>query len=248
MEYTIKHMAQLAGTTSRTLRHYDHLGLLTPSRISSNGYRYYNDDSALRLQQILLLKHLGMPLEDIRQALETSPLELLIQLRTSLENERTIINQRITSVTQTIDAHSKGKTMSAKDSLQGFNDNYKDEVIARWGQDAFNESNQWWKNMSADRQHQFTADVESLNLEWVGAVESGIEPSSAAAQEIARKHVAWLASIPGTPAHNGTQEATRRYVVGLAHMYPADPRFAANYGGVDGAMFVRDALMHLVRE
>jgi DNA-binding transcriptional MerR regulator len=42
MEWSIVDIARLAGTTSRTLRHYGDVGMLKPSRIGSNGYRYYN--------------------------------------------------------------------------------------------------------------------------------------------------------------------------------------------------------------
>jgi hypothetical protein len=50
-----------------------------------------------------------------------------------------------------------------------------------------------------------------------------------------------LTSIPGTPASESGGDV-RSYVVGLADMYVADARFAANYGGEAGAGFVRDAL------
>ena len=50
----------------------------------------------------------------------------------------------------------------------------------------------------------------------------------------------WLGSTPGIP-RTGDAPA-KEYVLGLAEMYVADPRFAANYGGATGAAFVRDAL------
>ena len=48
-------------------------------------------------------------------------------------------------------------------------------------------------------------------------------------------------------ASRARQEAQRpgrreEYFVGLGEMYVADPRFGANYGGTDGATFVRDAM------
>ena len=46
MELTIAEVARIAGTTSRTLRHYDDVGLLAPSRLGANGYRYYDEDNA----------------------------------------------------------------------------------------------------------------------------------------------------------------------------------------------------------
>ena len=52
--------ARSAGTTSRTLRHYGAVGLLEPSRIGGNGYRYYDEEALVRLQRILELG-LGLP-------------------------------------------------------------------------------------------------------------------------------------------------------------------------------------------
>jgi len=42
--------------TSRTLRHYDDVGLLRPAYVGSNGYRYYEQEQLPRLQQVLLLQ------------------------------------------------------------------------------------------------------------------------------------------------------------------------------------------------
>ena len=65
-------------------------------------------------------------------------------------------------------------------------------------------------------------------------------PESAEAQALARRHVEWLTGIPGTPATD--PDNVKAYVIGLGEMYVADPRFGANYGGEEGATFVRDAL------
>ena len=58
MAYTVKQLAQLAGVSIRTLHHYDEIGLLTPPVIGANGYRYYDERSALRLQSILFYRDL----------------------------------------------------------------------------------------------------------------------------------------------------------------------------------------------
>ncbi|MCD2115184.1 MerR family transcriptional regulator, partial [Rhodococcus rhodochrous] len=62
-------LAKSAGTTSRTLRHYGDLGLLEPSRIGANGYRFYNENALVRLQRILLLRELGLGLPAIAEVL-----------------------------------------------------------------------------------------------------------------------------------------------------------------------------------
>ena len=49
MDWSIQDIARLAGTTSRTLRHYDDVGLVKPSRVGDNGYRYYDSDALVKL-------------------------------------------------------------------------------------------------------------------------------------------------------------------------------------------------------
>ena len=66
MEYfTTGQFAKLANVSERTLRYYDKIGLLKPSKIKKNGYRNYSKDDLFRLQKIILLKKLGFPLEEI---------------------------------------------------------------------------------------------------------------------------------------------------------------------------------------
>jgi DNA-binding transcriptional MerR regulator len=68
-EWPIKDVARATGLTSRTLRHYEQIGLLRPSRVASNGYRFYGDAELSRLYRILSLRALEVPLADIRIAL-----------------------------------------------------------------------------------------------------------------------------------------------------------------------------------
>ena len=68
-EWSIQQIAKLAGTTSRTLRHYDDIGLLPPSSVGHNGYRHYDRDALVRLQRILLLRDLGLGLPQIGEVL-----------------------------------------------------------------------------------------------------------------------------------------------------------------------------------
>ena len=65
--FTVKQLSRLAGVTPRTLHHYDAIGLLKPSRIGANGYRYYEQESLLRLQQILFYRELDIPLDAIKK-------------------------------------------------------------------------------------------------------------------------------------------------------------------------------------
>src|SRR5262249_11242058 len=68
--YRVREFAELAGVTVRTLHHYDRAGLLTPRRTRA-GYRIYPETNLPRLQQILVLKHLGLRLADIADAVKS---------------------------------------------------------------------------------------------------------------------------------------------------------------------------------
>ena len=73
--YRIREFAALAGVTVRALHHYDRLGLLKPGGRSASGYRLYRDSDLARLEQIVVLKFLGLPLQQIGRLLQRkSPL------------------------------------------------------------------------------------------------------------------------------------------------------------------------------
>ncbi len=138
----------------------------------------------------------------------------------------------------------------AENMFDGFDHTqYKQEVEDRWGKKAYADSDRWWRGMSDAERAEWQQRVSDLGRDWIAAAESGIDPASAEAQELARRHVAWLTGIPGTPAaalRQGPDADAKAYVIGLGEMYVADPRFGANYatsaGGTQGAEFVRDAL------
>ena len=67
---TVGALAKRTGLTIRTLHHYDEIGLLSPSGRSQSGYRLYADADVRRLERIVLLRGLGMPLESIASAMQ----------------------------------------------------------------------------------------------------------------------------------------------------------------------------------
>lgn len=239
MDWSIQDVARLAGTTSRTLRHYGDIGLLSPSRVGGNGYRYYDERALTRLQRILLLRELGLGLPAIAAVLDGDK-DHTRALRAHLEwlqQEKQRLDRQISSVETTILKMEGGEQLMAQEMLDGFDHTkYKDEVEERWGKAAYAKSDAWWTSMSAEEKAQWMARSASLGADWIAAAESGIAPDSDEAQALARRHVEWLSSIPGTPG------AGKEYVAGLGEMYVADDRFAKNYGGTAGATFVRDAL------
>ena len=244
MEWSVQQIARNAGTTSRTLRHYDDIGLLKPSRTGDNGYRFYDQASLVRLQRILLLRDLGLGLPAIAEVLDHEPEaeKALARHLDWLRQEQDRLARQVASVRQTIEALKVGGEIMAEKMFDGFDHTqYKDEVEQRWGKEAYANGDSWWRAMGPAEREAWKQQSQQLGSDWIAAAESGVAPDSAAAQELARRQVAWLAGIPGTPAAASGGDV-KGYVTGLGEMYVADPRFAAHYGGDAGAAFVRDAL------
>ncbi|MET0933248.1 MAG: MerR family transcriptional regulator [Mycetocola sp.] len=245
MDWSIQEIARHAGTTSRTLRHYGDVGLLRPSRVGANGYRYYDEDALVRLQRILLLRDLGLGLPAIADVLAQST-DSAGALRTHLDwlrQEQDRLTLQIAAVEDTLNKLEGGEQLMAENMFDGFDHTqYKDEVEERWGKDAYARSDSWWRSMTDAEKAGWKARAAQLGSDWIAAAESGIAADSDEAQALAGRHVEWLAAIPGTPG------AVKEYVTGLGEMYVADERFAANYASVNaadplaGARFVRDAL------
>ncbi len=100
--YRIQEFAKLAGVTVRALHHYDRLGLLKPSGRSDSGYRLYRDRDLARLEQIVVLKVLGLPLKQIGRLLKReSPLvETLRRQQTVLFEKRRQLDVAIDAIKQ----------------------------------------------------------------------------------------------------------------------------------------------------
>lgn len=243
-EWSIQEIARLTGVTSRTLRHYDAIGLLRPSRVGDNGYRWYDGQTLVRLQRVLVLRGFGLPLPAIARALddEQDTLAALREHLSRLRTEQERVTRQAASVARTITTLEEGGRLVAEEMFDGFDHTqYKDEVIDRWGEDAYASGDRWWRGMSPAEQGVWKERAARLGADWVDAAERGVDPASEEAQALAQRHADWLAGIPGTPGH-GTGRPDPEYLAGLGEMYVADERFAKNYGGTAGATFVRDAL------
>lgn len=87
--YRAKEFASLAGVTVRALHHYDRLGILRPKQRSEAGYRLYGLRDFARLEQIVVLKFLGIPLKQIGRLLEPDA-----KLSVVLEKQREVLFAR----------------------------------------------------------------------------------------------------------------------------------------------------------
>ncbi|WP_374945829.1 MerR family transcriptional regulator [Agreia sp.] len=246
MDWSIQQIAKLAGTTSRTLRHYGDMGLLEPSRIAPNGYRHYDEQALVRLQRILLLRELGLGLPAIASILENQP-DASIALRAHLDwlrQERRRIDQQLAAVETTIRRMTGKEELMAEEMFTGFaHVRHEDEVSTRWGAAAFASGDEWWRAKSADERAAFQDAQARVAADFGAAAQAGLSAGSDEAQVIARRHVDLLAEVPGTPGY--PDGPTLEYLRGLGELYVSDDRFGAVYDahGAGTAEFVRAALV-----
>jgi MerR family transcriptional regulator, thiopeptide resistance regulator len=119
MTYTAGEVEKISGVKTHTLRYYDKIGLLKPAYYSDNGYRQYEKEQLLQLQQILFFKEMGFTLESVVQLLKSNNLDRLLLLSIQKQEINKKI-KRLKSLTQTIDKtilDLKGKLTIKDDDL-----------------------------------------------------------------------------------------------------------------------------------
>jgi MerR family transcriptional regulator, thiopeptide resistance regulator len=129
----------MSGVTARTLRYYHEIGLLPPARIAGNGYRYYEQPQLLQLQEILLLRELGLDLTRIGQVLagERDKVEALSRHYERLVAERDRLDRLAQTVAATIESLREGTAMAAEKMFEGFHemlDELEAQQIERTGE------------------------------------------------------------------------------------------------------------------
>lgn len=189
MEWSIQEIARHAGTTSRTLRHYDDLGIVRPSRIGANGYRYYDEAALVRLQRVLLLRELGLGLNQIFAVLEreADAASALVAHLDLLKQEQRRLADQVAAVENTIKSLNEGQPLMASQMFDGFDHTqYREEVEQRWGKDAYVASDKWWRGMKDSDRRAWKDELEALNAGWISAAQDPkITATSSAAQELA---------------------------------------------------------------
>ncbi|MDK2980348.1 MAG: hypothetical protein PWQ55_695 [Chloroflexota bacterium] len=238
--YTIKQIADMAGVTTRTIRYYDEIDLLKPVEVHSNGYRYYDRSSMLKLQQIMFFRELDLPLEDIREIVNRKDFDMLDALKKhhlSLETQQERLKRLLHTLDQTIESLTDSSEISEEEYFRGFDQSeYEEEVRARWGQTSyFAESQQKWTSYSPQQQEELKNRGAQLINDMVGS-NPNAKPEDAHIQQAVGDYFEYLNRYFYT--------CDLDFFRGLADMWVADPRFAANYERVrpGGAAFVREAV------
>lgn len=249
MAYKTNELAKLSGVSARTLRYYDQLGLLKPSRDDGNGYRLYRQAEVDRLQQILFYRELGVALEDIQTILSAPDYNRRQSLErhlSALLEQKTRIEALIGNVEKTLKVMKGESTMTDKEKFEGFKQSlikeneakYGQEVVEKYGEAALREANERVAGMSESQWNEQQALSDEM-IRLLKAAMAQNDPASGEAQQAADLHRQWLCRFWKAGAYS--KQAHRC----LAESYVADPRFAAYYNdklGEGGAEFLKAAI------
>lgn len=231
--YTVKQVARSSGVTVRTLHFYDEIGLLKPAYYGDNGYRYYEKDQLLTLQQIMFYRELNVPLEQIKAILSSPGFDRVMALKAHRERLAGEVN-RYRRLLETIDATIAGMNgddeMSSEEMFQGFSPEkqkqYEKDLVDMYGEgmqakidDSKRRIKDWTKADFAASTAKWQAFLEAL-----GAIaKDGKAADSAEAQALIPTHRQWLEPY-WTPV--------RASYIGLGQMYASHPDFRKQFDAV----------------
>ncbi len=243
MRYTVKQLASLAAISVRTLHYYDEIGLLTPSFVAKNGYRYYEQKELLRLQQILFFRELEFPLEDIKRMLDRpgfSMVEALSDQKKLLQLKRKRIDGLIKSIDKTIVSMNNNHPLNGEELYDPFKDEdvkqYQEEVRQRWGNtDAYKQSMARVGKMTKKEMEKLKEDGKKHTQALADSMDKGASHPDVQAL-IAKSHA----------GVNFFYDCSLETFRNLGQMYVDDPRFTAYYEKFRPglAAFMRDAIAY----
>lgn len=218
----------MTGVTSRTLRHYHAVGLLEPAFTSDGGRRHYGEAELLRLQEILLLKQLGLSLGDIAAVLasrgEDERISVLRRHRAQLVKERERLDRLIATVDRTIRSLEEGTKMTPEDMFDGLIQNpYEQEARERWGDEAVDRSNERLRRLpKAERERFLSGELwRQVHAKFAALAREGAAPDDPRVQAEVEEHISVVRIV---------WEPNRAAYENLADVYVNDERFAKNIG------------------
>ena len=225
MPYTVKQLADRAGVSPRTLHYYDEIGLLKPTSVGENAYRYYGEDAALRLQQILFYRELDVSLSQIRAILESPEFDIQLALqshRCALQARVEHLKGLIETIDRTVE-HMRGeREMTADEMFAGFDEEtqrrYEEEASRLWGEKHVKDSRRRWDGYSKEKQAAILAEGGAVYQDLVSHL--GDDPGSEPVQQaIARwhEHLRYF------------YEPTPEILRGLGQVYSQHPQFRATF-------------------
>lgn len=226
--YTVRKLSRITGITVRTLHYYDEIGLLAPTTVGGNGYRYYGEDALARLQQILFFREMDLGLGPIRDMLDAPGFDQAEALKAHRGALQARIG-RLNTLVQTIDATlrhlEEGTSMNSQDMFAGFSEEqqaaYAKEAEELYDPEIVRESNRRWKGYSKDQQQAVMQEMGQVSIDL--AALSDRDPADADVQAVMAR---WHQSI------RRFYEPTPEILRGLGELYTTDARFTATFDRV----------------
>ncbi len=240
MKLQIKEFAELTGVSVRTLHYYDEIGLLKPSYVDEqNGYRFYDEGSLERMQEILFYRELDFPLKSIAEILASPNYD---KQKALAEQKRllTLKKERLTRLIAALEQAEKGEiTMSAFDDseYETARQRYEDEAKRRWdGTDAYKESQVKTADYSKDKWNDVLAGMNGVFAEFAECKNCGESADSDATQWLVKKLQDYITA--------NFYHCTNDILAGIGQMYICDERFKNNIDshGEGTAEFVAEAI------
>jgi DNA-binding transcriptional MerR regulator len=202
MVYTVTKLAKISGVSVRTLHWYDEVDLLKPSYYGDNGYRYYEEEQLLILQQVLFFRELGFELKQIKNLLHRGDFDKLVVLsshRQVLQNNLVRTRKLIKTIDKTIE-HLKGsKKIKEQEFYYGFSkekqEEYEKQLVELFGdkaKESIAESNRNVKSWSKADWDKSKEEFEEICKELIEMMVKGFKANSKEAQRIIQRHNEWL--------------------------------------------------------
>jgi DNA-binding transcriptional MerR regulator len=243
--YTVKQLSNLAGVSVRTLHYYDEIGLLKPSSLGGNGYRHYEEEALLKLQQILFYRELELSLDEIKAVTGRPDFDVETALRShreALQGKVERLKHLIQTVDNTIDQLKGNESMNAKGLFEGFSEEeqekYAQEAEQMYDPETVRASNRKWKSYSPAQKEHILTEGKAIYADLAAAMSKG-----AGSREVQVVIAHWHEHMQNFWSPNDEQ------LLGLADLYNDDPRFKANYDKIDPKLagFMREAVKVYVK-
>lgn len=236
MKMLIKDFAKACGVSVRTLHYYDEIGLLKPSFVDEwTGYRYYDENSLLRMQEIMFYRELDFSLKNISQII-SSP---YYDKEKALSQQKKLLvlkKERLEKLILSIDDAMKGKVvMNAFDNSEF--EKYKDEAKEKWGNTtAYAEYSEKSKNYGKDKFSAISGEMAEIFSEFNLAMKNSAVAGSDEVQGLVKELQDYITLNFYT--------CTKEILYGLGQMYVLDERFKNNIdkAGEGTAEFISEAI------
>jgi len=198
---SIGELARSSRVSARTLRHYDTIGLLPATWTQPSGERMYDTAAQLRLQRILVLRELGLPLDEIGRvlAIEVDPLVALRQHRTRVAEERERLAAILTTIDTTIATLEGGGDLVPDDLYAGFDaqqqELYEGELVERYGADAAThlaESKRRMATWTTAERAAIPETFAAFERRLADLLEAGAQPSDIDVQAVISDHYGYI--------------------------------------------------------